>query len=96
MPSQSPSSSATGAGFPELLDAIDAAAAEYERDYLPEIKRRRAQMEARSQQREQRRRTITGTTNFRGGGNSFIRYTSSIGKHYTQHNEPGHACGDER
>ena len=48
-------SSATGAGFPELLDAIDAAAAEYERDYLPEIKRRRAQMEARSQQREQRR-----------------------------------------
>jgi GTPase SAR1 family protein len=48
-------SSATGAGISELLEAIRCAAAEYERDHLPEVRRRKVQVDARAKQRERRR-----------------------------------------
>ena len=35
-------SAATGEGIPELMSAIDAAAKEYDENYLPEIKRKKA------------------------------------------------------
>jgi len=34
-------SAATGEGIPELMAALDAAAAEYEEHYLPELQRRK-------------------------------------------------------
>ena len=48
-------SSATGAGIPELFDAIGAAAAEYERDYLPEIMRRKGETNAKKSDTEEKR-----------------------------------------
>mmetsp|Transcript_25644 Transcript_25644/g.53049 ORF Transcript_25644/g.53049 Transcript_25644/m.53049 type:complete len:107 (-) Transcript_25644:17-337(-) len=46
-------SAATGEGIDELFEAIDAAAAEYDENYLPELKARKAAADARESKRQE-------------------------------------------
>ena len=46
-------SAATGEGIDELFEAIDAAAAEYDENYLPELKARKAAAESRESKRQE-------------------------------------------
>mmetsp|Transcript_23887 Transcript_23887/g.70014 ORF Transcript_23887/g.70014 Transcript_23887/m.70014 type:complete len:339 (-) Transcript_23887:230-1246(-) len=47
-----PVSAASGEGISDLLDAIQAAAGDYEQDYLPEIQRRKREAEEKERQRQ--------------------------------------------